>query len=237
MRLSRGPVGSGPSYDGPSVRTATGPSVEWIDAADAGRGRPTGSPLRAQRLAALIALAVIVALVVLVVDRDGPLQGAQVDVPPYHLANAEDHEWRLLSTVDGSVRSGWPQPMISIGDEICFGFANEALVARPSLGRCVDRAAIGTLEDHQLASMLTVSSGFDAWHVLLFAAPVTSIEVRTSGGDRIGGDRIHVDGTTVALRLAVADPLGALTWKHGRLVVRCEPPADAVETGRLCPPA
>lgn len=213
------------------MRTATNPAVEWIDAT-------TDEPRRPGSLAAaaFVLLAVVV-LVALLVDRDPPSSGSQVASVPVTLSSAAGRPWQLLPAVDGSTRDGWPRPMIASGVDVCFGFENLAFPPppRPSLARCVDRAAIGRLDADQLVSLMTVRSGFDVWHVLLTGTPATAVDVRTVTGEPLDESRVHIEGPFVALRLPLSDPVDRLEWSAGRTVVRCVPPGDPNQDGRFCP--
>lgn len=221
-----------------SVRRATNLEVEWIGTGEPGFDRPGVGARRGRRLLVLAAgvLAAVVA-VAIVTDRAESARGAQVESPAVVTTSAEFRAWRVLTPLDGSRRDGWPRPMVSVGDDICFGFENDAIGApvRPSLARCVDRAELPPLGPSQVVSLVTVRSGRDVWHVLMTAEPVSSIEFRTSADGRVDDDRIHVDGRIVAARLATAEPIVELAWTIGRTETRCAPPGDVALDGRFCP--
>lgn len=202
------------------------------------RSREADPSRRRAVVVVIVLAAVIVGALLLLRDSDRPeVAGEQAPSPPSRVRGPGTRIFFELETADGSVREGWPPPMIARDDElVCFGFGRTDFrpPIRPTLARCVETDDIPELSAHGLVTLMSVQAGTDTWHVVLTGAPPDSVELR-EGDTVVEQGRVHIDDDIVALRLRRGTDLSELSWITGRTRVTCSPPPGAAESGRFCP--
>jgi hypothetical protein len=201
--------------------------------------RPSTGQKQGSALVALAATAVLLAVVALLIaggDGGRPEQFAeQFDAPPVTIGSGSSHAWSSLDEREG-IRSNWPVPMLARGVELCFGFGRVDFVpTRPSLARCVDRAALPELPANGVVPVMSVQAGLDVWYVLTTGSAVDSLDLRSSS-DAVGPERVHVDEDVIVLRLPAGARIEELSWVSGRTRFVCRPPAGVVSADRFCGP-
>lgn len=186
------------------------------------------SPRRARRgrsalIAAGLAAAALVAALVVLDEGERPEELVErFDGPPVTVGSAVARPWRALDSEIGTVREGWPTPMLARGTELCFGFGRvDRSPPRPSLARCVDVDELPELPANGLITVMTIKAGLDVWSVLAAGSEVESVAVGLRDREALGPDRVHLDGDVVVLRLPASAPVEALSWISGRTRYVC----------------
>jgi hypothetical protein len=202
-------------------------------------GERVGSVARVRRVlvgtGALLAIVIVIA--VLLVSEPTPREGAQVTpADSFVLAQAAVDGWKPLAPTAGELRSGFPAPMVWKDDRVCIGFARidfglEDL--RPSTARC-ERHRAENMASNEIRSLLSIKSGFDTWHFIEAPDHVDSIRVHLATGEAVGDERIHLSGSTVALRLENGRDLASIEWSTRSLRYRCLPDPTAWRTSEFC---
>lgn len=187
--------------------------------------------------AGIATVAILVAIALQVAGRPDGEEGTQQPTGSVVLRRASSEGWDALEPTTGRLRSGFPTPMVWRSDRVCIGFARIDFGpddVRPSLARC-EQAAGAEMASNEIRSLMSIESGFDTWHFIEAAAPVADVTVRLVDGELVGDDRIHLSGSTIALRLEVARDLAAFDWSTSRERFRCVPDPAAWRTSVFCP--
>jgi len=213
--------------------TPPGPTLTRV------RERPVTDPRRRSALVALVATGSFLALFAIVLmrgDGDRPERLAeQFDAPPVTIGSAGAYSWSPLEPAALEIRGNWPVPMLARGVELCFGFGRvDFIPPRPSLARCVDRAAMPELPANGVVPVMAIRAGLDVWYVLATGSEVDSIDLRSADDGAIGPERVHVDGDVIVLRLPAAAMIEELSWISGRTRFVCRRAAGVVSTDRFC---
>jgi hypothetical protein len=183
---------------------------------------------------ALFAIAIVIA--VLLASEPAPLEGAQATADSVVLERAAVDGWEPFAPNAGELRSGFPTPMVWTADRICIGFARidfgpEDL--RPSTARC-ERQRAENMASNEIRSLLSIKSGFDTWHFVEAPDHIDSIKVRLASGATVGSERIHLTGTTAALRLENDRKLASIEWSTRSQTYRCMTDPTAWQTSEFC---
>jgi hypothetical protein len=185
--------------------------------------------------AALLSIVVIIA--VLLVTEPTPQKGAQATpVGSFVLEQAAFDGWKPLAPTTGELRTGFPAPMVWKGNRVCIGLARTDFGPedfRPSTARC-ERNRATNMASNEIRSLLSIKSGFDTWHFLEAPHDIDSITVRLTTGAALGGERIHLSGSTAALRLENGRDLASIEWSTRSLRYRCAPDPAAWRTSKFC---
>jgi hypothetical protein len=182
-------------------------------------------------------LAAVIALAVLLVSEPTSHKGAQATpTGSFVLEQAAFDGWESLAPTAGELRAGFPAPMVWKGDRICIGLARtdfEPDDFRPSTARC-ERQPAENMAPNEIRSLLSIKSGFDTWHFIEAPGPIESIKVRLATGAAVGDERIHLSGSTGALRLEHGRDLASIEWSTKSLTYRCVPDPTAWRTSEFC---
>ena len=182
-------------------------------------------------------LAIVIALVVLRVSEPTSQKGAQaMPAGSFVLEQAEFDGWEPLAPTAGELRAGFPAPMVWKGDRVCIGLARTDFGPedfRPSTARCARQRA-GNMAANEIRSLLSIRSGFDTWHFIEAPGDIDAIKVRLATGAALGGERIHLSGSTAALRLEDGRDLASIEWSTKSLRYRCLPDPTAWRTSKFC---
>ena len=182
-------------------------------------------------------LAIVIALAVLRVSEPTSQRGAQaVPAGSFVLEQAAFDGWEPLAPTAGELRAGFPAPMVWKGDRVCIGLARTDFGPedfRPSTARC-ERQRATNMASNEIRSLLSIRSGFDTWHFIEAPGDIDSIKVRLATGAALGGERIHLSGSTAALRLEDGRDLASIEWSTRSLRYRCVPDPTAWRTSEFC---
>jgi hypothetical protein len=182
-------------------------------------------------------LAIVIALVVLRVSEPTSQKGAQaMPAGSFVLEQAEFDGWEPLAPTAGELRAGFPAPMVWKGDRVCIGLARTDFGPedfRPSTARC-ERQRAENMASNEIRSLLSIRSGFDTWHFIEAPGDIDAIKVRLATGAALGGERIHLSGSTAALRLEDGRDLASIEWSTKSLRYRCLPDPTAWRTSKFC---
>jgi hypothetical protein len=182
-------------------------------------------------------LAIVIALAVLRVSEPTSQRGAQaMPAGSFVLEQAAFDGWEPLAPTAGELRAGFPAPMVWKGDRICIGLARTDFGPedfRPSTARC-ERQRAANMASNEIRSLLSIRSGFDTWHFIEAPGDIDSIKVRLATGAALGGERIHLSGSTAALRLEDGRDLASIEWSTRSLRYRCVPDPTAWRTSEFC---
>ena len=182
-------------------------------------------------------LAIVIALVVLRVSEPTSQKGAQaMPAGSFVLEQAAFDGWEPLAPTAGELRAGFPAPMVWKGDRVCIGLARTDFGPedfRPSTARC-ERQRAGNMAANEIRSLLSIRSGFDTWHFIEAPGDIDAIKVRLATGAALGGERIHLSGSTAALRLEDGRDLASIEWSTKSLRYRCLPDPTAWRTSKFC---
>lgn len=144
--------------------------------------------------------------------------------------------WKPLIPTAGELRPGFPAPTVWSSGRICVGFARVDFGPddfRPSLARC-ERDGAKPMEDNEIRSLVSVTSGLDTWHFIEAADNIDSIKVRLAAGEAVNGDRLLLAGSTGALRLENGRDLASIEWSTQSSTYRCVPEPTAWRTSVFC---
>jgi hypothetical protein len=181
-------------------------------------------------------LAIVIALAVLRVSEPTSQRGAQaMPAGSFVLEQAAFDGWEPLAPTAGELRAGFPAPMVWKGDRICIGLARTDFGPedfRPSTARC-ERQRATNMASNEIRSLLSIRSGFDTWHFIEAPGDIDSIKVRLATGAALGGERIHLSGSTAALRLEDGRDLASIEWSTRSLRYRCVPDPTAWRTSEF----
>jgi hypothetical protein len=197
-----------------------------------------GSWIRRNPLVIIAVIAIVVIGAIVLGGGSRPEeQGQQFPSLVSRVRGPGTRVWVELTPSNGQVREGWPPPMISRGELVCFGFGRLDFErpTRPTLARCVDAANIPDLPANGLVSLIMVEAGTDTWYLLAAGADVDSVTLTDRNGAAVDAERIHVDDELIALRLGRAVELSELSWIVGRTRMLCAPSPDAARTAEFCP--
>jgi hypothetical protein len=182
-------------------------------------------------------LAIVIALAVLRVSEPTSQRGAQaMPAGSFVLEQAAFDGWEPLAPTAGELRAGFPAPMVWKGDRVCIGLARTDFGPedfRPSTARC-ERQRATNMASNEIRSLLSIRSGFDTWHFIEAPGDIDSINVRLATGAALGGERIHLSGSTAALRLEDGRDLASIEWSTRSLRYRCVPDPTAWRTSEFC---
>jgi hypothetical protein len=182
-------------------------------------------------------LAIVIALAVLRVSEPTSQRGAQaMPAGSFVLEQAAFDGWEPLAPTAGELRAGFPAPMVWKGDRVCIGLARTDFGPedfRPSTARC-ERQRATNMASNEIRSLLSIRSGFDTWHFIEAPGDIDSIKVRLATGAALGGERIHLSGSTAALRLEDGRDLASIEWSTRSLRYRCVPDPTAWRTSEFC---
>jgi hypothetical protein len=182
-------------------------------------------------------LAIVIALAVLRVSEPTSQRGAQaMPAGSFVLEQAAFAGWEPLAPTAGELRAGFPAPMVWKGDRVCIGLARTDFGPedfRPSTARC-ERQRATNMASNEIRSLLSIRSGFDTWHFIEAPGDIDSIKVRLATGAALGGERIHLSGSTAALRLEDGRDLASIEWSTRSLRYRCVPDPTAWRTSEFC---
>jgi|TARA_R110002110_G_scaffold18932_4_gene78956 hypothetical protein len=182
-------------------------------------------------------LAIVIALVVLRVSEPTSQKGAQaMPAGSFVLEQAAFDGWEPLAPTAGELRAGFPAPMVWKGDRVCIGLARTDFGPedfRPSTARC-ERQRAENMASNEIRSLLSIRSGFDTWHFIEAPGDIDAIKVRLATGAALGGERIHLSGSTAALRLEDGRDLASIEWSTKSLRYRCLPDPTAWRTSKFC---
>jgi hypothetical protein len=182
-------------------------------------------------------LAIVIALAVLRVSEPRSQRGAQaMPAGSFVLEQAAFAGWEPLAPTAGELRAGFPAPMVWKGDRVCIGLARTDFGPedfRPSTARC-ERQRATNMASNEIRSLLSIRSGFDTWHFIEAPGDIDSINVRLATGAALGGERIHLSGSTAALRLEDGRDLASIEWSTRSLRYRCVPDPTAWRTSEFC---
>jgi hypothetical protein len=182
-------------------------------------------------------LAIVIALVVLRVSEPTSQKGAQaMPAGSFVLEQAAFDGWEPLAPTAGELRAGFPAPMVWKGDRVCIGLARTDFGPedfRPSTARC-ERQRAENMAANEIRSLLSIRSGFDTWHFIEAPGDIDAIQVRLATGAALGGERIHLSGSTAALRLEDGRDLASIEWSTKSLRYRCLPDPTAWRTSKFC---
>jgi hypothetical protein len=185
-----------------------------------------------------VLLAIVVIIAVLLVTEPTSQKGAQATpAGSFVLEQAAFDGWEPLTPTTGELRTGFPAPMVWKGDRVCIGLARTDFGPddfRPSTARC-ERNRVTNMASNEIRSLLSIRSGFDTWHFLEASRHIDSITVRLATGAALGGERIHLSGSTAALRLENGRDLASIEWSTQSLRYRCTPDPVAWRTSQFCP--
>ena len=182
-------------------------------------------------------LAIVIVIAALLVSEPPPREGAQA--PPadsFVLEQAAVNGWEPLAPTAGELRAGFPAPMVWKADRVCIGFARidfgpEDL--RPSTARC-ERQRAANMATNEIRSLLSIKSGFDTWHFIEAPDHIDSITVHLATGEAVREERIHLSGSTAALRLENGRDLASIEWSTRSLRYRCLTDPIAWQTSDFC---
>lgn len=164
--------------------------------------------------------------------------GAQIGGEPVTLGLAARTGWTPLVDLSGQPRPDFGVPMVWKRDRVCIGLSRVDFGpedVRPSLARCVPGSTISGLAANEIVTIATIVAGLDTWHFVEAGSPVERVRVELVDQGRLGGDRIHLAGSTFALRLENATDLERIEWGAGDLTYRCAPDPAAWRTSTFCP--
>jgi hypothetical protein len=182
-------------------------------------------------------LAIVIALAVLRVSEPTSQRGAQVmPAGSFVLEQAAFDGWEPLAPTTGELRAGFPAPMVWKGDRVCIGLARTDFGPedfRPSTARC-ERQRAESMASNEIRSLLSIRSGLDTWHFIEAPGDIDAIKVRLATGAALGGERIHLSGSTAALRLEDGRDLVSIEWSTKSLRYRCLPDPTAWRTSKFC---
>ncbi|MGK0274602.1 MAG: hypothetical protein ACI9N0_000980 [Ilumatobacter sp.] len=182
-------------------------------------------------------LAIVIALAALLVSEPTTWRGAQATpAGSFALEQAAFDGWEPLAPTAGELRAGFPAPMVWKGDRVCIGLARIDFGPddfRPSTARC-ERQRAENMASNEIRSLLSIRSGFDTWHFIEAPGNIDAIEVRLATGAALGGERIHLSGSTAALRLEDGRDLASIEWSTRSLRYRCLPDPTAWRTSEFC---
>ncbi|MFT4617904.1 MAG: hypothetical protein ACI89G_002549 [Minisyncoccia bacterium] len=182
-------------------------------------------------------LAIVIALAVLRVSEPTSRRGAQaIPASSFVLEQAAFDGWEPLEPTAGALRAGFPAPMVWKEDRVCIGLARTDFGPedfRPSTARC-ERQRAENMAANEIRSLLSIRSGFDTWHFIEAPGDIDAIQVRLATGAALGGERIHLSGSTAALRLEDGRDLASIEWSTKSLRYRCLPDPTAWRTSKFC---
>ena len=182
-------------------------------------------------------LAIVIALAALLVSEPTTRRGAQATpAGSFVLEQAAFDGWEPLAPTAGELRAGFPAPMVWKGDRVCIGLARIDFGPedfRPSTARC-ERQRAENMASNEIRSLLSIRSGFDTWHFIEAPGDIDAIKVRLATGAALGGERIHLSGSTAALRLEDGRDLASIEWSTRSLRYRCLPDPTAWRTSEFC---
>ena len=184
-----------------------------------------------------VLVALIIGIAVQFASEPQPDDGIQRPTGSVVLRRAGVDGWVPLVPTAGQPRSGFPAPMVWRSDRVCIGFARADFGPddfRPSLARCERDPLEQEMASNEIRSLLSIESGFDTWHFIEAAAPLTAVRVQLSVDRPMSNDRIHLAGSTVALRLEVGVDLVSIEWSTSTDVFRCMPDPEAWRTSIFC---
>lgn len=182
-------------------------------------------------------LAIVIVIAVLLVSEPTSRSGAQATpAGSYALTRAAVDGWEPLVPTAGELRAGFPAPMVWTADRVCVGFARIDFGPddfRPSTARCVPLRA-ENMASNEIRTLLSIKSGFDTWHFIEAPDDIDSIKVHLATGEALGDERIHLSGSTAALRLENGRDLASIEWSTRSLSYRCLPDPTAWRTSEFC---
>jgi hypothetical protein len=191
------------------------------------------------RTVAVLAIILVVVIVVLLrlSPQQAPLAGSQASsVERIAVQSAAVEGWELLVATAGDLRPGFPPPMVSKTDRLCIGFARVDFGpgdVRPSLALCEADAA-PDLTANEIRSVHSRKSGFDTWHFLEAASPIEWLGAELASGESLEDNRIHLSGSTAALRLENDTDLASIEWSTASQRFRCITDPMAWRTSVFC---
>lgn len=204
---------------------------------DDGSDSATGGRQVLAGVAAMLVIALLVVIAVRFLSSPAPLEGAQVNQDgPILLERPAVNGWEPLMPLSGELRSDFPPPMVWRSDRVCIGFARVDFGPddfRPSLARC-ERHPAENLGANEIRSLVSVKSGFDTWHFIEAAGRIDSVDVLLTTRESLSGDRIHLSGSTLAVRLENGVDIESLRWSTEDQTYRCESDPDAWQTSEFC---
>ncbi len=184
-----------------------------------------------------IVLIVVVVLLFRLSPQQAPLAGSQASsVERIAVQSAAIEGWELLVPAAGELRPGFPPPMVSKTDRLCIGFARVDFGpgdVRPSLALCEADAA-PDLAANEIRSIHARKSGFDTWHFLEAASPIEWLGADLASGENLEDNRIHLSGSTAALRLENGRDLASIEWSTASQRYRCIADPAAWRTSVFC---
>lgn len=182
-------------------------------------------------------LAIVVTIAVLLASEPTTQKGAQATpAGSFVLEQAAFEGWEPLAPTTGELRTGFPAPMVWKGDRVCIGLARTDFGPedfRPSTARC-ERQRAENMASNEIRSLLSIKSGFDTWHFIEAPGRIDSVKVLLATGAALGGERIHLSGSTAALRLENGRELASIKWSTRSLEYRCTPDPTAWQTSEFC---
>lgn len=181
-------------------------------------------------------LAIVIVTAARLVSEQMSLEGAQVPADSFVLELAAIDGWQPLAPTAGELRAGFPAPMVWRADRTCIGLARIDFGAenpRPSTARC-ERQRAENMASNEIRSLLSIKSGFDTWHFIEAPDDIGSVKVRLATGEAVGDERIHLSGSTAALRLENGRDLASIEWSTRSLRYRCVPDPTAWQTSEFC---
>jgi hypothetical protein len=182
-------------------------------------------------------LAIVIVIAVFLVSEPTPQKGAQATpAGSFVLEQAAFDGWEPLAPTAGELRAGFPAPMVWKGDRVCIGLARTDFGPedfRPSTARC-ERQRAENMASNEIRSLLSIRSGFDTWHFIEAPGDIDAIKVRLATGAALGGERIHLSGSTAALRLEDGRDLASIEWSTRSVTYRCLPDPTAWRTSEFC---
>lgn len=208
-----------------------------FDIESAGKGVGSVTRVRWVVIGTGAVLAIVIAVAVFLLSEPTPQKGAQVKpAASFMLAQAAVDGWEPLAPTAGELRAGFPAPMVQKGDRICIGFARIDFGPedfRPGTARC-ERQRAENMASNEIRTLLSIKSGFDTWHFIEAPDDIESITVRLATGEAVGAERIHLSGSTAALRLENGRDLASIEWATRSLKFRCVPEPTAWRSSVFC---
>lgn len=188
-------------------------------------------------LTAILAIVIGILIAVHLLSEPAPQEGAHVRQAEIILLERPAVDgWELLVPLAGELSSEFPPPMVWRADRVCIGFARVDFGpdnVRPSLARC-ERSPAEDMAVNEIRSLVSVKTGFDTWHFIEAADRIDSIEVLLTARESLNGDRIHLSGSTAALRLENGRDLASMQWSTQDQTYRCVPDPTAWQTSEFC---
>jgi hypothetical protein len=204
-------------------------------------GESVGAGTRVRRMlvgtGAVLATVIVIVIAVPLLFGPTPREGAQTtSAGPILLERPALHGWEPLAPVAGELLAGFPPPMVRAGERVCIGFARVDFGAddlRPSLARC-ERHRADNMAANEIRSLVSVKSGFDTWHFIEAADDIETFKMRLATGEAVNDDRVHLSGSTAALRLENGRDLASVEWSTQSHRYRCLPDPTAWRTSEFC---